>query len=211
LFPMKSRSRRSKLKFWEWLRASTDFMRLLPRSLGNHCYVTVTHTLQESRKPKCPRCGKRLATDKAQQCFGCGLHWHGSRRPDARSEEFANWPREKYESFLRAVIRALRAATSSWISRSWDLCVWRVLRGRWRAAEAWAAAGVGSDDIRALTQLIKSHRFKDPIIGIKRTTGNKLEIDVGWLAGPLMGAGTTLVVRRGENGWRIEGQSGWIS
>jgi hypothetical protein len=59
------------------LRASTDFMRLLPRSLGNHWYLTVAHTIQESRKPKCPRCGKRLATDKAQQCFGCGLCWHG--------------------------------------------------------------------------------------------------------------------------------------
>jgi hypothetical protein len=70
---------------------------------------------------------------------------------------------------------------------------------------------VGSDDIRALKQLIKSHRFTDPIIGIKRATGNKLAIDVGWLAGPLMGAGTTLVVRRGKNGWRIEAQSGWVS
>jgi hypothetical protein len=186
-------------------------MRSLPRSLVTHWYFVVTHTLQERGKPKCPRCGKRLATDKAQQCVGCGLCWHGSRRPDARSEEFANWPHEKYESFFREVIRELRAATSSCISKRSNLCVWRVVRGRWREAEAWAAAGVGSDDIRALKQLIKSRRFKDPIIGIKRTTENQLEIDVGWLAGPLIGAGTTLVVRRGENGWRIEAQSGWIS
>jgi len=211
LFPIKSLSRSSELSFCEWLRASTDLMRSLPRSLATRWYFVVTHTLEERRKPKCPRCNKRLATDKAQQCFGCGLRWHGSRRPDARSKEFANWPRETYESFFREVIRGLRAATSFWISRSWNLCVWRVVRGRWREAGAWVAAGVGSDDIRALKQLIKSHRFKDPIIGIKRTTENKLEIDVGWLAGPLMGAGRTLVVRRGENGWRIEAQSGWIS
>jgi hypothetical protein len=70
---------------------------------------------------------------------------------------------------------------------------------------------VGSDDIRALKQLIKLHRFKDPIIGIKRASENKLEIDVGWLAGPAMGAGTRLVVGRGEYGWRIESQCGWIS
>ncbi len=203
--------RRSKLSFWEWLRVSTDFVRSLPRSLVTHWYFVVTHTLQESRKPRCPRCGKRLTTDKAQQCFGCGLCWHGSPRPDARSDKFANWPHEKYESFFREVIRELGAASSSWISRSWNLCVWRVVSGRWREAEAWAAAGVGVDDIRALKQLIKSHRFRDPIIGIKRTTENKLQIDVGWLAGPLTGAGTTLVVRRGENGWRIEAQSGWIS
>jgi hypothetical protein len=191
--------------------ASMDFLRSLPRSLGNLWCVAFTHTLQENRKPKCPRCGKRLATDKAQQCFGCGLCWRGSPKPDARSEEFASWPQEKYESFYREVIRTWRAATSSCISRSWNLCVWRVVRGRWREADAWAAAGVGSDDIRALKQLIISHQFKDPIIGIKSTTENKLEIDVGWLAGPLTGAGTTLVVRRGDNGWKIEGQSRWVS
>jgi hypothetical protein len=211
LFPIKSLSRSSKLSFWEWLRASADFMRSFPRLLVTEWDFVVTGTLRERRKPKCPRCGKRLTTDKAQQCFGCGLRWHGSPRPDARSEEFANWPHEKDESFIREVIRKSRASTPPCISRRWDLSVWRVVRGRWREAEAWAAAGVGSDDIHALRQLIKTHRFKDPIIGIKRTTENKLEIDVGWLAGPLMGAGTTLVVRRGENGWRIEAQSGWIS
>ena len=35
-------------------------------------------------------------------------------RPDARSKEFTNWPREKYDSFFRAVIREVRAGTSSW-------------------------------------------------------------------------------------------------
>jgi hypothetical protein len=211
LFPMKSLSRRSKLSFWERLRASTDFMRSLPRSLVTYWYFVVTHTHREGKKPKCPRCGKRLATDKAQQCFGCGLRWHGSPRPDARSEEFAKWPHEKYEPSFHEVIRGLRAATSLCISESWNRCVWRVIRGRWVEAEAWAAAGVGSDDICALQRLIKLHRFKDPILGIKRVSENRLAIDVGWLGGPLTGAGTTLVVARGENGWRIEGQSGWIS
>jgi hypothetical protein len=70
---------------------------------------------------------------------------------------------------------------------------------------------VGSDDICALKQLIKSHQFKDPIIGIKRISENELEIDVGWQAAPLMGAGTTLMVRRGATGWRIEEKGGWIS
>jgi hypothetical protein len=229
LFPMKSPSRRDELSFWEWLRASAGFMRSLTLSLViSLCFFVtlplsfliclcffVTHTLQECRKPKCPRCGKRLATDKAQQCFGCGLRWHGSPRPDARSEEFANWPHEKYESFFREVIQVLREGTlfciSICFSISWNLCVWRVVRGRWREAEAWAAAGVGSEDIRALKQLINSHRFEDPIIGIERISENKHRIDVGWQAGPLTGAGTTLMVRRGENGWRIEQQSRWVS
>jgi hypothetical protein len=70
---------------------------------------------------------------------------------------------------------------------------------------------VGSDDIRALKQLIESHRFEDPIMGIKRTSENELEINVGWQVAPLTGSGTTLVVRRGENGWRIETQGCWIS
>ena len=55
-----------------------------------------------------------------------------------------------------------------------------------------------------MKQLIKSHRFKDPIIGITRITANKLEIVVGWVAAPLMGAGRSLLVRCRKNGWRIE-------
>ena len=102
-----------------------------------------------------------------------------------------------------------RLLATHWDSRSWDLSVWRVIRGRWREADAWAAAGVGSDDIRALKQSIKSHRFEDPIIGIRRISENQLEINVGWLGDPLMGAGTRLTVRLGENGRRIEEQSGW--
>jgi hypothetical protein len=74
------------------------------------------------------------------------------------------------------------------------------------------AQGVnGSHAIIALKQLIKSHRFKDPIIGITRITANKLEIVVGWVAAPLMGAGSSLMVRRRKNGWRIEAQCSWIS
>jgi hypothetical protein len=126
------------------------------RLLATHWDLVVNGTLRERRKPKCPRCGKRLVTDKAQQCFGCGLRWHGSPRPDARSKEFANWPQEKSGSFIREVIRKSRASNPTCISRRWELSVWRVLGERWREADAWAAAGVGSDDIRALKQLIKS-------------------------------------------------------
>jgi hypothetical protein len=203
--------RETRLSFSEWLKASVNFVLAVPRLLAGNWKFAVNNTFQERRKPKCPRCAKRLATDKAQQCFGCGLRWHGSPKPDARSAEFANWPREKYDSFFGELIRQMRSITRSDIRRHWDLCAWQVLRARWREADAWAAAGVNADDVRALKELIASQRFKHPIIGIDRISKHRLEINVGWLGHPLMGSGTILVVRREKNGWRIEAKSHWVS
>ncbi len=207
---MRGLSRSHTLSFLEWVRASTMFMRSLPFLLAGLCHYALSHTFQQSRKSKCPRCGKRLSTAKAQQCLDCGLRWHGLPRPDARSQEFANWPHERNEHF-REAIRELTADTSSLMSEHWRLCVWRVVSGRWREREAWAAAGVGSVDICELKRLIKSHGFKYPIIGIERISENELQINVGWQAAPLMGAGTILVVRCEENRWRIVQKTGWIS
>jgi hypothetical protein len=161
-------SRRDDLTFRERLRASTSFMLSLPRLLAIHGSFIVADSLQDRRKPRCPRCGKRLATARAQQRFGCGLRWHGSPRPDARSEELASWAREKEEPAFRELIRRWKAGMPVLLVHRWDLCVWRVVNARWREADAWAAAGVGPDDIRALKQLTKSHWFEDPIIGIER-------------------------------------------
>jgi hypothetical protein len=131
------------------------------------------------------------------------------------------------------LLKAIRELTVGTLSHCifnhihWVMCIWVASRAR-RVAEDWAAAGVGPDDIRALKQLIESQRFKYPITGIKHTfTGDKphtypivrierinkgkLHIRLGWQPHPLMGHGTTLVVRRGENGWRIEKHTQWIS
>jgi hypothetical protein len=33
---------------------------------------------RRSNGPPCPYCGKALRTDKARQCFECGVDWHKS-------------------------------------------------------------------------------------------------------------------------------------
>ena len=32
--------------------------------------------LEESFLPSCPKCGKKLKTPNAKQCFSCGADWH---------------------------------------------------------------------------------------------------------------------------------------
>ena len=36
---------------------------------------------RKAKGPPCPKCGKRLRTAKAQQCFSCGAKWHGKSPP----------------------------------------------------------------------------------------------------------------------------------
>ena len=40
--------------------------------------------MQRKASKPCPYCGKVLRTDKARQCFDCGMDWHDSNQPIRR-------------------------------------------------------------------------------------------------------------------------------
>ena len=185
--------------------------RLLPERIVSTADSAVRHVRDERKKPKCPQCDKRLATDKAQQCFGCALRWHGLPKPDNRSPEFANHSRENYGPAWLEMAHRFKRNMRFTSRMDWDHCVWKIIQERWREEDAWLRAAVGSSDVEALKALIDSRQFNEPIIGISRIAEAELEIRLGLVAGPLMGCGHTILVRRGAVGWRIESEYSWTS
>jgi hypothetical protein len=153
--------------------------------------------------PKCPQCGMPLRAAQAQQCFHCGLDWHGRPRPEARCNPVQihdenNGPRALFDFLVR---------------ESWDQAEWTVRRSRWTEEKAWEHAGVAPEEIQTLKQLISSslQNSNDQIIDIRRLSIHELEITTGWLGGPLAGAGCLWKVRRNGDHWVVTAKGGWVS
>jgi hypothetical protein len=213
-----------RLTLWERLRAGTEVASSLARLLPALALCGV----KELSKPKCPRCRERLATHKAQQCFQCGLDWHGCPRPDPRSRDPARWRSEAVASGRRQTHRAsalghdgtnglrplIGALAELWgaLAELWGEAAWRVRASRWREEIAWSEAGLAPGEVQALKQLIGATPGLDRrIIGVRRLSGDTLEITTGWLGGPLIGTGQKISVRREGDGWLITSVGGWVA
>lgn len=129
--------------------------------------------------------------------------------PGRRTEGFAAWRREQPKpppadrGWMPEGFRLVRPL--------WDQCAWEALKDRWSEAGAWGETGLGDDEVRELKLLIERRQYGHPIIGIHRGGEDELRIDVAWVGGPRMGAGTFVTVRRRAAGWVIENESRWIS
>jgi hypothetical protein len=179
----------------EKLRAMEMVTRELPR--------TIAQCKGYKAWPKCPQCAAPLRARQAQQCFHCCLDWHGSPRPKARCD-----PVQIHDDY-----DGPRALFDCLVRSTWDHAEWTVRRSRWTEERAWEHAGVTSDEIRILKQLISSslRDMNDQIIDIRRLSINELEINTGWLGGPLSGAGCCLRVRRDCGHWVVTEKDDWIS
>jgi hypothetical protein len=183
------------LAIQEELRALEMVTRQLPE--------IVAHCKSYEPWPKCPQCDKPLRARQAQQCFHCGLDWHGRPRPEARGDPVQihdddDGPRALFDALVRT---------------AWDQAEWTVRRSRWTEERAWEHAGVSPNEIQILKQLISSslQGMNYQIIDIRRLSIHELEITTGWLGGPLAGAGCLWRVRRDGDHWVVTANGGWRS
>ena len=203
-----------RLTLVERLRAITELASYLALGIPVLVYCGV----KELIKPKCPRCRKRLATARAEQCLHCGMDWHQRPRPNPSSQDLVRWRNRMvprwHRKALQSVVRVRDGSKrlSILIDDLWYDAVWRARRSRWHEEIAWKDAGVAPHEVLALKELIQAIPDIDPrIIAVRRVSCSTLEITTGWLGGPLIGAGQNLRARQQGDRWIITQLGGWVA